>query len=173
MAFQADAFQLDAFQIGAGAPAVTGPTSAVPNTPTTRKQMGGALTDMLLDPITLDYVDDGEGGWVETADSRTMVMIQIEKELGRSVTAPGDGTMIREWFANGDPVTPDLVEAEVTRTMRLLERDGILTDFAMQIADENGADLVDGDGRFTPQLSWTDRATGNPVDLTYAPFEGG
>lgn len=149
------------------------PIAAVPNTPTTRAQMGGALTDQLLDPVTLDYVDDGEGGWLETADSRTMVMIQLEKMLGRSITAPEDGTMIREWFELGDPVTPALVAAEVTRAMRLLELAGLISDFAIRIADDNGEDLVDDNGRFSPVLTWTDRATGNPVDLTYAPFEGG
>lgn len=157
---------------GANAPAVGPPLrSQVPNTPTPRTQLGG-LFDQLLDPVTLDYVDAPDGSWIETADSRTIVMIMLETRLGKSYLAPGDGTRIRDLLDTGNPVTVAVVAAEYSRAMSLLERAGILTDFSITTNDANRVMLVDESGRFSPVLRWRDLASGTPVDLVYAPFEG-
>lgn len=174
--FQSDAFQNDAFQADAGAPPVIVVPPVLP-TMITRAQ-SGALYDQYLEPITLDYVDgpdvDGtDGAWLETADSRTAMMIMLETRLGTSYSAPRDGTKIGEMLASGDPVTPEIVAAECTRAAGELERVGMISDFAIAIKDANGAYLTNGAGRLEPILRWTDRATGTPVDLAYAPFTGG
>lgn len=127
------------------------------------------LLDQYLDPITLDYVDTDDGEWLETPDSRSIVMIMIETQLGRSYSAPGDGTRIAESFESGDPVTPLFVVSEVTRVMTALAAAGVLTDFSIRSKDEDGNDLVDVNGRFSPELRWTDLASGSPVDLVYTP----
>lgn len=148
------------------------PPSVVSAAPlaTTRSLLGG-LYDQLLDPVTLDFVDDDDGGWLETADSRSIVMCQLDLELGASTSTPRDGTRIAELMRTGEPVTPELVVAEYQRAFALLERDGVISDLTIEITDEQGNLLVE-DGRFTPVLHWRDLASGSPVDLAYAPVGG-
>ncbi len=137
---------------------------ALANTPTSRSALGGAL-DMLLDPVTLDYVDSDDGEWKETADSRTLVMIMIEMRLGGSYSAPEDGTEIKAMIERGDPVTPAIVVAECERAMGVLVRDGLIEDVTL-------ATDTDEAGRFVLVLHWRDLASGSPVDLVYVPFQG-
>lgn len=165
--FQADAFQADAFQTGGAAPVVVAPTLP----PVTARALRGAALDQYLDPITLDYVDTPNGEWLETADSRTIVLIMLETELEKSFSAPGDGTRIKEFFANGDPVTVGFVESEYRRAMGILEAAGVISDFSITSTDSDGKLLVDAKrGRYCPLLRWIDLATGSPVDLAYAPL---
>ncbi len=145
------------------------PSNSATQNPTLRALRAGLL-DQLLDPMTLDYVDTDDGEWEETADSRTTVLIMLETELEKSYSAPGDGTRIKEAFERGDPVTVGFVESEYKRAFGVLEKAGVLTGFSMRSTDERGKPLVDHRGRFSPVLSWTDLATGSPVDLTYAPL---
>lgn len=149
-------------------PVATPPSITQSATPRTLR--GGAL-DMLLDPVTLDFIDTPDGEWRETADSRTIVLIMLETELARSYSAPGDGTRLKEFFEAGEPVTASFVESEYRRAMRILEAAGVITDFTMRSVDDKGNLLVDArTGRFTPELHWIDLATGSPVDLVYAPL---
>lgn len=141
----------------------------------TRAGVAGAVLDQFLDPITLDFVDTDDGEWLETADSRTIVIIMIEMRLGKSYSSPADGTRIAAAFEDGEPVTTGFVVTEITRAMGILEAAGVLTDFSIRVTEDGTADgqvLVDETGRFTPELRWIDLATGSPVDLVYAPFGG-
>lgn len=139
-------------------------TFGITNTPTSRGALGGSL-DQLIDPVTLDYVDTPDGEWEETADSRSLVMIMLEMRLGKSYSAPGDGTEIKDLLERGEPVTPAVVVADVERAMSILVADGILEDVTV------GTD-TDETGRFVLVLHWRDLASGSPVDLVYAPFQG-
>lgn len=129
-----------------------------------RSALGG-LYDMVIDPITLDYVDTEDGEWLESADSRTLVMIMLEMRFGEDYAAPGDGTRIKALLESGDPVTADLVLAETMRVMNILVDAGV-------VADVTAKDDVDETGRFTLVLNWRDLASGSPVDLNYTPFQG-
>jgi hypothetical protein len=120
---------------------------------------------MLIDPVTLDYVDTDDGEWQETADSRTLVMCMLEMRLGSSYSAPADGTEIKAMLERGDPVTPEIVIADVSRAMGILAADGIVEDVTV------GTD-TDESGRFVLVLHWRDLASGSPVDLVYVPFQG-
>lgn len=126
---------------------------------------GSGLTDMMLDPVTLDYIRTENGEWAETADSRTLMMIMIELELGTSPFDPNDGTTIASLRANGDPITPDEVEAEALRIGDILQREGIVADFTATVRDAAGELLRDSSGRLVVSLSWRDLASGSPVDL--------
>lgn len=149
------------------APSTGGPANA-----TARTVLLGGLLDQLIDPITRDFVDTEDGAWAETADSRSIVWIMLDTWLGHSYSAPGDGTRIGEQLERGDPVTPEFVVAEVTRAMRILEQAGVLTGFTMRAFDDRGQPLV-VDGRFTPELRYTDLASGSPIDLAYrSPLQG-
>lgn len=152
---------------GAGGSTAPSSTPAV----TARSRLGGML-DQYIDPITLDYVDTTNGEWYETADSRTIVMIMIETELEQSYTAPGDGTAIAEMFRRGDPVTPSLVASDIRRAMSILAAAGVISDFTIRVEESPGVVLVDAAGRFAPELHYIDLATGSPVDLVLAPFQG-
>ena len=126
---------------------------------------GAATTDMLIDPVTLDYVRAADGSWAETADSRTLMMLALELELGASPFDPQDGTTIAARRRDGDPVTPDEVEAEALRVGDRLQRDGIIADFSVTVRDPAGNLLRDSSGRLVVALSWRDLASGSPVDL--------
>lgn len=126
---------------------------------------GAMLTDMMLDPVTLDYVRTANGEWAETADSRTLVMIMLEMWLGASPFDPNDGTTISALRATGDPITPDELESEALRIGDILQRDGVIADFSATIQDAAGNLLRDSSGRLVVALSWRDLASGSPVDL--------
>jgi hypothetical protein len=131
-------------------------------------ELAGQL-DQLIDPALLDYVRTGDGEWAETADSRTIMMLMLELELGASAFDPQDGTTIKAKLRTGDPVTPEEVRSEVLRAGRLLQLDGVLTDLDVQIRDRDGNALVDQAGRSLVVLTWRDLASGSPVDLVFQP----
>lgn len=138
-------------------------TSASLQQATARSVLGGLL-DMLIDPVSLDFVDTEDGEFLETADSRTIVMMMIEIRLGESFSDPGDGTRIKALLEAGDPVTAGVVIAETLRAMQLLVDAGIISD----------VDATEGttvDGRFELKTRWRDLASGSPVDLAYEPFK--
>lgn len=123
------------------------------------------LTDRLIDPVTHDYVRTANGEWVETPDSRSLVMIALELELGASPFDPSDGTTIASLRRDGDPVTPDDVEAEAKRVGDALVRSGVIADFQATTRDAAGSVLRDSAGRMVVALAWRDLASGSPVDL--------
>lgn len=125
---------------------------------------GAASTDMLIDPVTLDYVRTANGEWAETADSRTIVMLMLELELGASPFDPQDGTTIAARRRDGDPVTPEEIEAEALRVGDILQREGIVADFTATITDAAGNLLRSSSGSVVV-LSYRDLASGSPVDL--------
>lgn len=127
--------------------------------------IGAAQTDMLIDPVTLDYVRTSTGEWAETADSRTTMMLMLELEFGASPFDPQDGTTIAARRRDGDPVSADEVEAEALRVGDQLQREGLIADFAVTVTDAAGNLLRDAAGRLIVALSWRDLASGSPVDL--------
>lgn len=126
---------------------------------------GASHTDMLIDPVTLDYVRTSDGAWAETADSRTEMMIELELELGASPFDPDDGTTIAARRRDGDPITPDEVEAEALRVCERKQRQGVIADFSVTVRDAAGNLLRDAAGRLVVSLRWRDLASGSPVDL--------
>lgn len=120
--------------------------------------------DMLIDPVTLDYVRTPDGAWAETADSRTLMMLELELELGASPFDPEDGTTIAARRRDGDPVTPDEVEGEALRVGDRLQREGVIADFTVTVRDAAGSVIRDSSG-LVVVLSWRDLASGTPVDL--------
>lgn len=133
----------------------------------------GGMTDIALDPITRDYVRTDNGEWLETADSRTLVMIALEVEYGASPYDWTDGTRIKALInnADGDPLEPAFVASETKRALETLVREGIIADLTVKIFDDSGATIVDESGRTTCLVWWRDLASGNVVDLYYTPQE--
>jgi hypothetical protein len=130
------------------------------------------LLDMVIDTVTLDYIRTDNGEWLESADSRSIVLCQLELELGKSYTTPGDGTEVKARLESGEPLTTSNVEADVRRAMAVLEAAGIVGAVEVSGRDEKGAQLYDESGRPAFKLSWIDLATGSPVEEVYAPLGG-
>lgn len=122
-------------------------------------------TDMLIDPVSLDYVPTSEGAWAETADSRTMMMVMLELELGASPFDPNDGTTLAARRRDGDPITQDEIEAETLRVADILVREGLIADVEVTTTDAAGQPLSTVSGRSVVAISWRDLASGHPVDL--------
>lgn len=138
------------------------PLSALDATPA--GDLAGRL-DQLIDPTTGDYVDTDNGEWAETADSRTMMLLQIEIEHGASPFTPGDGTTLKARARDGTPVTPEEIQAETLRAGGVLQSAGIVADLDVQIRDSQGRLLRDQSGRLLVVTSWRDLASGSPLDL--------
>lgn len=127
----------------------------------------GAVYDQEIDPATADYIDNDDGTWRETPDSRSIVLCQVELELAASIYTPGDGTRIAERIRTGDPLTTAFVEAELGRALGILEVAGVIASVRVSGRDTNGKQLVDETGRALFELHYTDLATGSPVDEVY------
>lgn len=126
----------------------------------------GARTDMLLNPITYDYVRTDNGQWAETADSRTAMLCMLELEFGASPFSPNDGTRIKALKRTGDPITPEILQAETQRAAGILVAVGIISELDVQVRDDQGAELRDDAGRAAVVLRWRDLASGTPIDST-------
>ncbi len=125
----------------------------------------GAPTDQLIDPVTLDYVRTSNGRWAETADSRTIVLIQLDTELGASPFFPADGTRIKAMLRAGEPLTLDQVQADMLRATKPLQLEGILSGLVVDVRDSNGEPLFDTAGHPLVIAHWRDLVGGSPIDL--------
>lgn len=154
------------------APSPSAPASGASTSSRSLRTTFGGLLDQEIDPLTLDFIDTDDGEWSETPDSRSIVLCQLELELGRSYNTPGDGTRIREQLESGDPITTAFVESEVRRALAVLEALGTIGSVQVTGRDGKGEQLVDETGRATFQLTWIDLATGSPVEDVYRPLGG-
>lgn len=148
------------------------PTPAASTSSASSRRVLGGLLDQEIDPLTLDFIDTDDGAWSETPDSRSIVLCQLELELGQSYATPGDGTDIARTQRSGTPLTTAFVESELRRAMAVLEAAGIVGSVEVNGRDENGDQLEDETGRAVFELKWIDLATGSPVEDVYRPFGG-
>lgn len=151
------------FVPGGGGSGAGGSSLAMLNA-TSSSGLAGQL-DQLIDPNTGDYVRNDIGEWAETADSRTSMFLMLEIELGASPFDPGDGTTIKTRLRDGDPVTPEEIQAETLRAGAVLQAAGILTDLEVSVRDASGRLLRDQSNQPVVRTSWRDLCSGSPVDL--------
>lgn len=124
--------------------------------------------DQLLDPVTLDYVRTDNGEWAQTADSRTLMMIELDTELGASPYDPESGTDIKRLLREGEPIDGSLLEAEAMRVGRRLTQKRIIADFRAVARDPVTGEVVqDPQGRAQVKTYWTDLASGSPVSTIF------
>jgi len=121
-------------------------------------------TDIKIDPRTRDFVDDGAGGWVETNDSSTAVLMQLDCEEGSWWGDPLAGSQVAA-VMRAEIQTPDQVQAAIARAMAAMVRGGLISDVAVSITYNDG---VNGAAAFLNQ--WRDRASSQPGDLAYSPL---
>lgn len=127
--------------------------------------------DRLIDPDTLDYVRDGVGGWVHTADSRSTVLIGLSSVLNGSPYDPEDGTQIDERRTLGDLSSPDFIAAETVRVLEGFARAGLIANPTVVVRDADGNELTDAQGRLQVETAWSDLAAGSPINTTFNPYQ--
>jgi hypothetical protein len=123
------------------------------------------LLDLVIDPMTRDFVDAPDGGWLEGADSRTQVLFQLESIFLAWWGGPFDGTRIRVILAGDDPATATDLRDEVLRGMQALVDAGVISELAVALDTDEA-------GRVVIVLNYRDRSSGRLVDLAYVPFGG-
>lgn len=123
------------------------------------------LLDLAFDPLSRDLVDSDDGAWVETTDSRTAVIFQMESKVNAWWADATQGSRIRQLLesGDGDPVSVVELVDEVKRCLQDLVDDGIITDLSVSLnTDEANRPVI--------LMMYRDRSTGHPVDLQYVPF---
>lgn len=125
------------------------------------------LLDLAFDPLTRDLVDAPDGALVETTDSRTAVLFQLEAQLDAWWADPTQGSRIALMLssAQGEAEAATITDVvdEVKRCLQPLVDDGILIDLSVALdRDEAGRPAV--------IINYRDRSTGTPVDIAYVPF---
>lgn len=132
----------------------------------TAQQLRGLL-DLAFDPLTRDLVDEVDGSLVETSDSRTAVLFQIEAAVDAWWADPTQGSRISSMLSSSqgesEAATISDVVDEVKRCLQALVDDGIIMDLSVSIDhDEAGRPVI--------VMNYRDRSTGTAVDLAYVPF---
>jgi hypothetical protein len=121
--------------------------------------------DILIDPVTLDFVDTADGEWEETDDSRTAVMCQIESREGAWWGDASAGTRNAEIMESELPTLEALVDS-TKRGLQALRAGGVISAAAVAELDSDNAR-----GYGSLYLTWTDRKSTRPADLAYSPME--
>lgn len=124
-------------------------------------------TDTAIDFATHDYIDDGEGSWLETEDSRATVLYQLECRYGAWFGDPTAGSRLKELLERSDPTSSIELRDEALRALQVLVDSGVISELVVTI-DESG----DEAGRAVILLHYRDRTTGDPVDVAYSPWGG-
>jgi hypothetical protein len=144
-------------------PTAPEPSTAAADLNATARVLHGPLLDVVLDPVTLDYVDTEDGEWLETADSRAMVQCELDIELEADIYIPNSGSRIRRMIEDGTPLDEELA-AETRRALQVLaDEEGAITDVTV-------SHQRDADGTLLIDCGWRDVASGLPLDLRYQPF---
>ncbi len=125
--------------------------------------------DRLIDPGTRDYVRTANGEWVETQDSRTIMLIAMSVALGESPFDPTHGSTIARRLKSGVGYSPDFLLAETLRVGAELQQEGILSDLRVNVRDAEGNTLVDRDGHLSVHTEWRDLASGSPINAAFTP----
>lgn len=124
--------------------------------------------DRLIDPGTRDYVRTADGEWVETQDSRTIMLIALSVRIGESAFDPTHGSAIGARRESGAGYTPDFLLAETLRVGEELRAEGVLSDLRAQVRDGDGNVLRDSAGRLVVKTQWRDLASGSPINATFS-----
>lgn len=123
-------------------------------------------TDILIDPVTRDFVDTDDGAWEETEDSRTAVFCQVSAREGAWWGDPESGSRNAEILESEVPTIEELLDS-TKRALRKMGAAGVISDI---FAAAQNADNARGYAEL--YLQWRDRASNRPADLAYAPLGG-
>lgn len=108
-----------------------------------------------------DFVDAPDGTWLESDDSRTAVVMQLESFYNKWWGDPPSGSSLRQILSD-DIQTVSQVRDECLRALQPMVTEGVISN--LSITTES-----DDRGRAAFILDYTDRASGRPVDLALVP----
>jgi hypothetical protein len=148
-------------------PASSSPSTGSSSTsgPTGGGSLAQGALSLVIDPITRDLIDSDDGWFVESTDSRTAVLWQLEATYLAWWGDPTSGSRLRALMRGDVPAIPQDLQDETLRALQPLVDDGIITDLALKLdTDEARRNVL--------ILTYRDRASGRPVDLAYVPFGG-
>ncbi len=138
---------------------------ATATSPIVNPTTGPGALELVFDPVTRDLIDAPNGWFVESTDSRSTVLWQLESRYQAWWGSPFDGSRIAAIITGDDPATAQDLRDEVLRAMQALVSAGILSDLAVALDTDEA-------GRVVILLNYRDRASGRLVDLAYVPFGG-
>lgn len=124
----------------------------------------GALS-LVIDPITRDLIDSDDGWFVESTDSRTAVLFQLECTYGAWWGDPTAGSKARAIIRGEEPANPQDLADETLRALQPLINDGIISELSVRTDTDEAK-------RAVVLINYRDRTSGRPVDLAYVPFGG-
>lgn len=122
--------------------------------------------DQVIDTATLDYVETEDGEWKETEDSSTAVFVELRSREGAWFGDPTAGTQNLA-IMEGELPTVDALVDSTKRGLRKLGAAGLIDNVFVKVEAE---DAARGYGEIW--ISWRDRASSKPGDLSYAPLGG-
>lgn len=150
------------------APPPSSGSAAAAGLASTPSDLAGLL-DVAFDPISRDLVDADDGGILETTDSRTAVIFQMEGELNAWWADPTQGSRIRAIISGvsgtgeDEPADVLMLADEVKRCLQPLVDESIIFDLVVALdTDESDRPVV--------LINYRDASTGHPVDLAFVPF---
>ncbi len=87
----------------------------------------------LVDPDSLDLMDTDDGWFVETADSRTIVMWQLEATFNAWWGDPASGSRIKAIMRGDDPATAQDLRNEILRALQPLVEDQFIAELGVAL----------------------------------------
>lgn len=145
-------------------PAPASPVGPTGSSIATTVFRAGAAFDLAIDPMTLDFIDADDGTWVETTDSRTMVIMQIESTLNAWWGDATAGSRLHAILSNATEQDVKSIVDELKRCLQPLVNDSVIETL-------NVSSDVDEAGRPVLLMTYTDRSTGRLLDLKYVPLD--
>lgn len=128
-------------------------------------QLAQGALNLVIDPITRDLIDSDDGWFVESTDSRSIVIWQLESTYLAWWGDPFSGSRVRAILSGNEPGTIDDLRDEVYRALQPLVTDGIISELVVAVD-------VDEAKRPALVINYRDRSSGHPADLAYVPFGG-
>jgi hypothetical protein len=119
----------------------------------------------VIDPITRDLIDSADGWFVESNDSRTAVLFQLESTYGAWWGDPTSGSKVRAIKSGEEPGTARTLRTRCfARCSRWSRTGSSPSSRCAPTSTRRSASVV--------LITYRDRASGRPVDLAYVPFGG-
>lgn len=121
--------------------------------------------DLVIDPLTRDFVDTDDGGWLEADDSRTAVLLQLAESADAWWAEPRVGSRVPELLTRAEPATAEEFRDEVARALQVLVDEHVIAELSVAITHEET-------GRVQLELAYTDVGSGSRVDDLTIPLGG-
>lgn len=129
----------------------------------------GTALDFVFDPSTRDLIESDDGWFVESSDTRTPVLFELEDDFNTWWGEARRGSRLRQMLKSGEPLNPEDVRDELLRCMQLFVSEGMIEDLLVSIDEE---DLGNGKRRTVFVIDYTDRLSGTPQSATLIPMGG-